>query len=322
MMRRFDVCNGDADGLCAVRQWRLHEPAEATLITGLKREIELLGHVEANAGDEVLVCDIALSRNRPALLRLLEAGVRVRYFDHHTAGDPVSHPGFESFIDTAPDVCSSVLVDRALEGTHRAWAVVGAFGDGLLPVAGRLAAAAGLHATQVDRLQAMGEAINYNAYGEEESDVFIAPARLYELMAKYSDPLDMLAREPVLHQLDARRHDDLALATRLEPYWEDARGSVLLLPAAAWSRRVVGTLANTLAHRQPRRAHALLVAEPAGSWRVSVRAPLSAPAGAARLCSLFGGAGRAAAAGIDHLPASELERFVRAFAAARWEGTT
>ncbi len=318
MTRRFDVCNGDADGLCAVRQWRLHEPAEATLVTGLKRQIDLLAQVEASRGDEVLVCDIALSRNRDALLRLLDAGVRVRYFDHHSTGAPVRHAGFESFIDTAPEVCSSVLVDRALDGRHRAWAVVGAFGDNLAQVAEQLAAAAGLSATQAGQLRTMGEAINYNAYGEDLSDVLVAPADLYGLMARYTDPLDMLAREPLLRGIEARRLDDLALASRLQPYWEDARGSVLLLPAMAWSRRVVGTFANALSQRQPHRAHALLVAEPAGSWRVSVRAPLDAPGGAAELCARFGGAGRAAAGGIDHLPATELERFVRSFAAARW----
>ncbi len=27
VMARFDVCNGDADGLCALRQRRLHDPS-------------------------------------------------------------------------------------------------------------------------------------------------------------------------------------------------------------------------------------------------------------------------------------------------------
>ena len=52
-MRRFDVCNGDADGLCAVVQWRLHDPAPATLVTGLKREIALLERVPAGDGERV-----------------------------------------------------------------------------------------------------------------------------------------------------------------------------------------------------------------------------------------------------------------------------
>ena len=50
---RFDVCNGDADGLSSVIQWRLHEPLRAMLLTGLKREITLLERVPAMAGDEV-----------------------------------------------------------------------------------------------------------------------------------------------------------------------------------------------------------------------------------------------------------------------------
>ncbi|HJV50176.1 MAG TPA: acetyltransferase, partial [Noviherbaspirillum sp.] len=38
-MTCFDVFNGDADGMCALRQLRLSEPREAIRITGLKREI-------------------------------------------------------------------------------------------------------------------------------------------------------------------------------------------------------------------------------------------------------------------------------------------
>ena len=319
MTRRFDVCNGDADGLCAVRQWRLHDPAESTLITGLKRDIDLLERVDAGAGDEVLVCDISMARNRPALMRLLESGAQVRYFDHHAPGAAVSHPGFEPHIDTAADVCTSVLVDRALDGRYRAWAVVGAFGDNLGAVATRLAAQAGLRGEQIDSLRMIGEAINYNAYGDDEADVLIAPGHLYVLMSRYQDPLEMLACEPVLRELDTRRHDDLARAARIQPHWQDARGSVLRLPAAPWSRRVVGCLANELANRQPQHAHALLLPANAGGWHISVRAPLDAPGGAAALCSRFGGSGRAAAGGIDHLPAAELERFIRAFGATRWD---
>ena len=77
-MRRFDVCNGDADGLCALVQWRLHEPADATLITGLKRDIELVQKVNAEQGDEVNVFDLSMRRNRHAVMRLLDSGVRFR----------------------------------------------------------------------------------------------------------------------------------------------------------------------------------------------------------------------------------------------------
>ncbi|HRO61829.1 MAG TPA: hypothetical protein PK177_22170 [Burkholderiaceae bacterium] len=303
MPRRFDVCNGDADGLCAVRQWRLHEPRDSALVTGLKREIELVERVDAQADDEVLVCDISLARNRDAVLRLLEGGVRVRYFDHHVAGEPLSHPGLEAHIDTAPGVCTSVIVDRVLDGRHRRWAVAGAFGDNLDSVARRLAAAAGLSADEVEQLRTLGEAINYNAYGEHESDVLLPPAELYATMARHVDPLAMLVREPLFNELDARRRADLALAVRTEPRWQDERGCVLVLPDEAWSRRVVGCLANELARAALERAHAVLLPANGDTWRVSVRAPIAAPNGAGALCARFGGAGRAAAGGPAARPA-------------------
>lgn len=324
----FDVCNGDADGLCAVRQWRLHAPAQATLVTGLKREIALLERVVAEPGDEVLVCDIAMARNRAALERLLACGVHVRYFDHHASGAPLAHPCLEAHLDTAPDVCTSVLVDRALGGRFRTWAVVGAFGDNLGAVAERLAATLALTRAQIDALRRMGEAINYNAYGESVRDVLIHPAQLYALMARYQEPFAMLAHEPVLQALEAQRAHDLAHAAGLAPYWQDARGSVLLLPAAPWSRRIVGHFANQLANQEPQRAHALLLPvqenadAPAGKdgtlWRVSVRAPRNAPGGAGDLCSRFGGSGRAGAGGIDRLPQDSFEDFLHAFAVMHW----
>ena len=203
--RQIDVCNGDADGLCAVLQWRLDAPADAELITGLKRDITLLERVQACAGDEVLVCDLSMQRNRAALLRLLAAGVRVRYFDHHMVRAVPRHPGLEAHLDFAPDACSSLLVDRHLHGRWRAWALVGAYGDNLRGVADAMAASYGLDPTRRERLRRLGEAINYNAYGEDERDVSIAPARLYPIMARYRDPLDFLDGETIAARLDAER---------------------------------------------------------------------------------------------------------------------
>lgn len=123
--RRFVVFNGDADGLCAVVQWRLHAPGPAEAVTGLKRDIALLHRVAAGAGDEVDVFDISMQHNRRGLMCLLDRGVRVRYFDHHAAGHVPAHPGLEAHIDESTDVCNSLLVDRYLHGAHRAWALVG-----------------------------------------------------------------------------------------------------------------------------------------------------------------------------------------------------
>lgn len=317
-MQRFDVCNGDADGLCATVQWRWFEPAPATLITGLKREITLLSRVQARAGDEVNVFDLSMQRNQAAMRALLERGVRIRYVDHHASGEIPLHPLLQAHVDLGRDVCTSLLVDRLIQGASRGWALVGAYGDNLAKVADMLAVASGFDAAARAALKRMGEAINYNAYGDSELDVLLAPQHLYRRMQAHRNPLDMLAAEPLIDELDAQRQADLQQAASLQPLWQGPGAQVLCLPDAPWARRVIGVLANELANAQPGRAHAVLRQQADGSYAVSVRAPLSRPSGAEVVCQAFGGNGRARAGGIDALPSDLLPRFIDTFAAASW----
>ena len=90
-MTNYDVFNGDADGICSLQQLRLHSPKESILITGLKREIDLLSQIKADANDDVTVLDISMDKNRDALDTLLEVGASVFYADHHYAGDIPEH---------------------------------------------------------------------------------------------------------------------------------------------------------------------------------------------------------------------------------------
>ena len=320
MTRRFDVCNGDADGLCAVLQWRLAHPAPATLVTGLKRELALLDGVPAEAGDEVLVCDLSMQRNHAALLRLLQAGVAVRYVDHHKVDQVPQHAGLQACIDFDPRVCTSLLMDRLLDGRFRAWALVGAYGDNLARVADPLATEMGLDEAERRQLRLLGEGINYNAYGDEAGDQHIAPQRLYHRLSRHADPLQLLRDDGIGSELDALRRADLqqALAQPIHAAGPAARW--VRLPDAAWSRRVIGILANELASSAPQQAHAVLKADRQGGFVVSLRAAQDAPAGADEFCRRFGGGGRAGAAGIDHLPAAALEPFLAELAAARWGG--
>jgi hypothetical protein len=320
MSKRFDVCNGDADGLCATVQWRLRHPDDATLVTGLKRDIDLLARVttQARTGDEVRVFDLSMQRNQPALRALLDAGVRVHYADHHDAGDVPTHPMLSAYIDVASDTCTSLIVDRLLDGAHRGWALVGAYGDNLRDVADRLAEASGVPREQRVALRQLGEAINYNAYGEEEADVCIAPATLFDRMLRHADPLAFVAEDPIVATLVRTREADMQEALRLAPHWQGEKAIVYLMPDKPWSRRVSGSFANAVARAQPHSAHAVLTPTRDGTHVVSVRAPLAAPMGADVLCRDFGGNGRARAAGIDALPAAEVPRFVQAFAGVSW----
>lgn len=307
--------NGDADGVCAAHQLRLAGAAPDRIVTGVKRDIDLLARVDARAGDRVLVADISLAANRAALDRLLARGVRIAWYDHHQAGEPPQSPFLELHVDTASDTCSSLIVDRALGGRFGAWAVAAAFGDNLHTAAAVRATALGLEPSEVAGLRELGELMNYNAYGESIADLAVDPHRLFETLASYPQPLDFAAGEDFVATLRVRLADDLAAARALPALLDGPGGSIHVLPEAAWARRVNGVFANELARAAPARAHAVLVGVP-GGYVVSVRAPLAAPHGADRLCGGFdGGGGRARAAGINHLPAEALERFREAFAA-------
>jgi hypothetical protein len=311
-MTHFDAFNGDADGICALHQLRLANPEESTLVTGVKRDIALLERIAAQAGDSVTALDISMAVNRPALAALLERGVRVQYFDHHFAGNIPVHTNLTAVIDTAPGVCTGMLVDRHLRGRYRIWAAVAAFGDNLFPEGQALAEGLGFAAPQVRDLCALGEALAYNAYGDTAADLIVHPAVLYRTLHAYTDPFEFMRAEPLYVAIREARRADLARAHRVEPETTLMGATIYALPGAPWSRRVGGVLANQLAGDFPERAHAVVIPRTDDGYSVSVRAPLSTRTGADALCRKFPtGGGRAAAAGINRLPADRLPEFVR-----------
>jgi hypothetical protein len=307
--------------LCALHQLRLEVPRDAVLITGVKRDIALLRQVPPQRDAHVTVLDIALARNHDALNALLAAGACVEYFDHHHPGAIPQHGNLRTHIVVGADVCTSVLVDRHLGGAQRIWAVVGAFGDNMPGTAHGLASTLDLSPTQLQALQDLGECLNYNAYGDSEQDLFLAPAQLYVQLRPHRDPFQFIEQSSSLRSIRAGRMADLAQASACEPHVTCDGGVLYLLPDAHWSRRVRGAFGNHLAHAAPDRAHAVLTPDGRGCYVVSVRAPVKALAGAVELCLQFPtGGGRAGAAGIDRLEQGQLAEFVRAFAQAYCQG--
>jgi hypothetical protein len=311
-MTHYDVFNGDADGLCSLHQLRLEYPLDSVLVTGAKRDIALLGRVSAQPGDSVTVLDVSVASNRAALTALLERGVAVQYFDHHFAGELPAHARLQAIIDTSPQVCTGILVDRYLQGRRRIWAVVAAFGDNLEPAAYALASSLRLDIGAIAALRQLGENLAYNAYGDSVADLIASPADLYRTLARYADPFRLLREERLLGRIDAVRRDDLALACEVEPTVALDSATVYVLPDTAWSRRVRGAFGNHLANRFPDLAHAILTPNAQEGYTVSVRAPQVKPTGADALCREFQtGGGRAAAAGINNLPQARLPDFAR-----------
>lgn len=314
-MRFLDIFNGDADGICALHQLRLNDPRpDAHLITGVKRDIRLLDKITDITDSNITVLDISMDRNNKALSILLQQGNTVFYADHHFSGEIPSTPALKAHIDPSAATCTSLIIDRLLEGKYRSWAVVGAFGDNLDETATTAAKPLQLTIDELNNLQETGILLNYNGYGAGLEDLFFAPDQLFRHVQQFEDPLTFHAQSPALLTLRQGYKDDMERARTSTPIQQNSAGRVFELPGESWSRRVAGVFSNTLARQEPSLAHALLMANDDGSLRISVRAPLTNRCGADILCRQFpSGGGRAAAAGINHLPQEQRDAFLTAF---------
>jgi len=307
----YDVFNGDADGICALVQLRLAEPRSAELVTGVKRDINLLGRVDARTGDHITALDISMRTNAKGLRRNLDVGAHVFYVDHHNPGDIPKHKNLYAVIDTQPNICTSLLVDHCLAGAYREWAVVAAFGDNLADAALKTARSLSLNKNTLIKLKSFGELINYNAYGRDTSDLYFTPEYLFLQCVCFQTPSEFLSAKPkIFHKLKTGYTEDMVKARKcgfIAP-------GVTILDDAAWARRVSGSYGNVLAVENPSQAHAVLTHNKDGGYLVSVRAPKNNPNGADKFCLNFkSGGGRAAAAGINHLLKGDLDKFLEAF---------
>ena len=315
-MNYIDVFNGDADGICALHQLRLAKPCESTLVTGVKRDINLLKKVSANHGDNITVLDISLDKNREGLIRNLVAGANALYFDHHFAGEIPEYENLESHIDTSANMCTSLLVNNYLKGKYLAWAVTAAYGDNLFVAAEEAATPLNLSKEELEKLKLLGTCINYNGYGSSLDDLIFTPEELYLKIKPYSDPFDFINNEPAYKTLVEGYYADIENVEAVKPISISKTHAVYILENEKWAKRVSGVFANQLAQENQNRAHAMLTKNNENGFVVSVRAPLTNKTGADELCRQFeSGGGRKAAAGINHLPSEDYERFIQAFTA-------
>ncbi|MGZ8238884.1 MAG: DHH family phosphoesterase [Methylobacter sp.] len=313
----FDVFNGDADGICALIQLRLDRPLASKLITGIKRDIQLLDKFNVTSGDYVTVLDISLQKNSARLNEFLRQGAHIFYVDHHQSGDIPKHPRLKTLINTDSAVCTSLLVNQHLNGKYPLWAITAAFGDNLNHSAEKLAASLNLSQIELETLKNLGIYINYNGYGSCIADLHFAPDKLYLEMAGFQSPFDFISgNHDIFTQLKQGYQEDMANAQRLAPEYQNDAVAVFILPDTIWARRVNGAFGNFLANHAPTRAHAVITRNKDHDYQVSVRAPLINQTGADQLCSAFPtGGGRKAAAGINHLPADKLNSFIKKFEA-------
>jgi len=311
----YDVFNGDADGIIALLQLRLskqeEQPNESTLITGVKRDISLLTQVDVNIATSVTVLDISLEKNNDALVQLLEKEVDVFYVDHHRTGDIPQSKQLVSLLDTDANTCTSLLVNKHLDGEFVTWAIAAAFGDNMQASAEALAEQQNLSTAQQSLLKELGVYINYNGYGRSVDDLHFHPEDLFHTLSNYVDPFELI-HEPgsVFSQLKEAYSADMNKAKNADVLAENASFKAVQLADEPWARRVSGVFGNELANASPNKAHAVLTLNADNSYTVSLRAPLNNKQGAGELCAGFPtGGGRAAAAGINALPQEMLGGF-------------
>jgi hypothetical protein len=312
----YDIFNGDADGICALHQLRMEEPREAELVSGVKRDIKLLGRlVKKSVTDaSITVLDISMDSNKEDLLSLLSSGNSVFYVDHHFAGDIPDSSRLHATIDPSPETCTGLIVDKILGGRYRAWAVVAAFGDNLHDAARQAAEDLDISSKELAILQELGELMNYNGYGRVVSDLHYSPEALYKAVQPFDNPIDFYNTSELLASLKDGFAGDMAIARAIESQSETEVGRVFIMPNETWPRRVAGVFSNEKAREKINKAHALLVDNGDDSYLVSVRAPLENKQGAVELCRRFPtGGGREAAAGINALPAAQFDDFLKAF---------
>lgn len=309
----YDVFNGDADGILALVQLRLAKPVDSIKITGVKRDISLLSRVDASNATSVTVLDISLEKNVDALNELLSNDIPVEYVDHHRPGNIPESALLNTSIDTDPNTCTSLIVNRQLDQRHVLWAIAAAFGDNMIDAAMQLAQENQLSDGNIEKLKSLGIYVNYNAYGRDVSDLHIAPEALFEALVQYENPLALIAEhDSVYHQLAQAYKNDFALAKSAEVLFDSEILSVIALPDEAWARRISGVFGNDLANQSPDKAHAVLTINADDTYTVSLRAPLNNKQGAGDICAKFKtGGGRSAAAGINKLVKSELELFIQ-----------
>ncbi len=313
-MKYYDCFNGDADGICALTQLRLNNPVESELVTGVKRDINLLSKIvdRVKANDVVTVLDISMDKNKQDLLTILGRGVHVFYCDHHFAGEIPNHPNLVNLVNIAPDVCTSLLINQHLNSGFLTWAVVGTFGDNLDKSAIGLAKKLALSEKHLNRLKNLGVYLNYNGYGASLDDLFFDPAELFKRTSRFKTPDEFMREDADTYQtLETGYREDMQSASEAPIEFQSSSAAVVVLPNEKWARRVSGVYGNELANKAPDRAHAVVTDTGNEHYLVSVRAPLNNKTGADSVCRQFDtGGGRAAAAGINALPKAELSKFM------------
>ena len=291
---------------------------EHHLITGIKRDINLLSKVTNEIGCEAQInaLDISFDKNFNDVERLLSVADSFFYCDHHKADKLFTHRKLNTIIDTSAFVCTGLLVSHYLEQKYHLWAIASLFGDGLDKIAYQEVKQQQLSEKRVAQIKELGVLVNYNGYGGSIEDLHYHPADLFKTLSEYDSPLEVIEdKQSPFSNLSTCYERDLSEAVGCQPFYNDSLVIGVHLPNQAWSKRISGTFGNLLSKQNKDKAIVVVSDNVDGTLTISLRAPKTKPFGASELCSRYpSGGGRASAAGVNALELQKLESFVNSVA--------
>ena len=311
-MKYLDFFNGDADGIISLHQYRMHYPQNSEVFTGVKRDVELLRHCTDIKKSKFTVFDVSLLSNKDHVNKILSNGNTIRWFDHHEPGETKLGDNFEIFVDTDPNCCTNILVDKYIDGLHRPWTICGAYGDNLHEQAEKLNPC--FNEIYMSYLKEIGETLNYNGYGNQESDLTAHPKDVYLDIKDYESPFEYRKKSILYNKINTQMKSDESELNSSEVLYSSDSGSIILLPDTKASIRYSGIYSNKQTTDNPNKAFAILTNINDDTYRISIRSPKNNPVGASKLALSFPtGGGREKAAGINELPKTELKKFIDKF---------
>ena len=311
-MKYYDFFNGDADGIISLHQFRLQFPRKSELFTGVKRDVKLLRHAVDIKNATLTVFDISLLSNSDYIDGILKNNNKVSWFDHHEPGDTNLGDNFSIRVDAEPNCCTNILVDKYIDGLHRPWTICGAYGDNLHEQAEKLNPC--FSEMAMLQLKEIGETLNYNGYGNKESDLTVHPKDVYLDIQKYRSPFQYRKLSEIYNKINTQMKSDEEELNSSEILYTSETGNVILLPDTKASIRYSGIYSNKQTTDNPNKAFAILTNINEDTYRISIRSPKNNPVGASKLALSFQtGGGREKAAGINELPKTELKIFIEKF---------
>ena len=311
-MKHYDFFNGDADGIISLHQFRLQFPRKSELFTGVKRDVKLLRDAVDIKNATFTVFDISLLSNSDYIEGILKNNNKVSWFDHHEPGDTDLGDNFSIRVDADPNCCTNILVDKFIDGLHRPWTICGAYGDNLHEQAEKLNPC--FSEMTMLQLKEIGETLNYNGYGNEESDLTVHPKDVYLDIQKYRSPFQYRKLSEIYNKINTQMKSDETELNSSEILHTSETGNIILLPNTKASIRYSGIYSNKQTTDNPDKAFAILTEINDDNYRVSIRSPKNNPYEASTLALSFPtGGGREKAAGINELPKTELKKFIDKF---------